>query len=805
MKVQILALALSALTMGQNLAQLLPYQLPPRPLVALADAPPIPRVSFSPNAEWLLQLDMQERPTVLDQSQPELRLAGLRINTAVNSRSRVAHVRALRLRQLPKGMELLVQGLPANARISNLQWSPDNTKIAFTHSTRDHLELWVVDVASASARLIPNIFLNGALGMPYEWISDSKTLIVRAVVGGRGAAPVAAPAEDRRRYEYPIETPLDEQMLGYYALSQVVRVGLDGRMAPLGQPGLIGQASPSPDGRFVLVRTYHRPYPRTLPLDRFPQRVQVLAVDGLLDKQLADLPAIDSLPAGLDAVPTGPREFGWREDTPNTLFWVEARDGGDPAQVTPVRDQLLTLAAPFEEPARELVALPVRFKRMYWGSEQLTLVEGTRPTDRRQFIWPLDMITKTLQAPLLTYSARDAYAHPGTLVLQPNAQGRRVLLTDRSGTGVYLFGAGASGEGDRPFVDELNVRTRASLRWWRSEAPYYELPVAIVDPAKRIFITRRESDQQSPNYYLRTGPKLVAITQFADPYTGLGSLPRPQPIRYQRPDGRPLTATLYLPAGYQTSNGPLPTIMEVSPAVFHDSTATGQVRGSRHSFARYAWGSPLYWTAQGYAVLQDVAVPTLLAKNAVTPAVYAQQLMQATGAALAEGRRLGLIDTARVVVVGQGPGALLATSLLAESSLFKAGIVLTGLHNQPLSMRLPGAEQPLPLPGPVLSYADAPATPFSLSDTLRRPLLVLPAGFEGVPASLATRTEQLYSELQRLGGPGVSYATLPGETHGYTARESLMQLLAQMNTWFDTYIKPAAASQPATTLPTTSK
>lgn len=802
MRVHILTLALSALMVSPSLAQLLPYQLPSRPLLALADAPPMPRASFSNDGQWLLQLDMQERPTVFDQSQSELRLAGLRINTAVSSTSRTAYVRALRLRRLPKGLELLVQGLPANARISNLQWSPDNTKIAFTHSTRDHLELWIVDVVSASARLVPNIFLNGTLGMPYEWVSDSKNVVVRAVVGGRGAAPVAAPTEAGRRYEYPVKTQLDEQMLGYYGLSQVVRVSLDGRMAPLGQPGLIAQAAPSPDGRFVLVRSYRRPYPTTLPLDRFPQRVQVLAMDGLLDKQLAELPAIDSLPAGLGAVPVGPREFAWREDAPSTLFWVEARDGGNPVTVAPVRDQLMLQVAPFEEPARELVALPARFKRMYWSSDQLALVEATRLTDQKQVIWPLDVATKTLPKPLLQYSARDAYAHPGTPVLQPNALGRPVLLTDRTGTGVYLFGAGASPEGDRPFVDELNVRTRATLRWWRSEAPYYEQPVAIIDPMRRVFITRRESDQQAPNYYLRTGPKLVALTQFTD--ASGAALPKPQPLRYQRPDGRPLTATLYLPAGYQASEGPLPTILEASPTVFYDSTATGQVRGSRYLFARYGWGSPLYWTAQGYAVLQDVAMPVPPADIAANPAAYAQQLTQAAGAALAEGRRMGLIDTARVIVMGQGPGAFLATTLLTGSRQFKAGIALPGLHNQPLPNRLPGVEQPVSLE-PVMRYADAPAVPFSLSDTLRRPMLVLPAGFDGLPASLATRTEQFYADLQRLGGTNVSYATLPGETHGYTARESLMQLLAQIDTWLGTYIKPTAAAQPATALPATSK
>ncbi|UOQ75961.1 hypothetical protein MUN84_15185 [Hymenobacter sp. 5516J-16] len=161
----------------------------PRAIAALADAAPTPRVSFASNGQWMLLMDVRDMPSIAELSQPELRLAGLRINPRTNGPSRAAYVSSLRLRKLPDGKELLVTGLPANARISDVQWSPDNTKIAFTHTTSNHVELWIADVASASARLVPNLFLNSVFGTPFEWVSDNKTIIARAVVGGRGRLP----------------------------------------------------------------------------------------------------------------------------------------------------------------------------------------------------------------------------------------------------------------------------------------------------------------------------------------------------------------------------------------------------------------------------------------------------------------------------------------------------------------------------------------------------------------------------------------------------------------------------------------
>ncbi|MCA8832725.1 alpha/beta hydrolase family protein [Hymenobacter pini] len=807
MKILRLTLALCVATAGMAGAQDLPYQTPPRAIATLVDAPVTPRVSFASNGQWMLLMDVRDMPSIAELSQPEMRLAGVRINPRTNGASRVSYASSLRLHRLPEGKEMLVQGLPSNARISDVQWSPDNTKIAFTHTTNNHVELWLVDVASATAKLVPNLFLNGVLGTPYEWVSDSKTIIARAVVGGRGEAPnpTAPPTgptiqqnvgrtSAARTYQDLLKNPVDERLFDYYALTQVVKVGLDGRMAPLGQPGVIEQALPSPSGKYVLVSTRHRPYSYTLPLNSFPLRLDVLNMEGLVVKEIANLPLADNVPTSFDAVPTGPRNVSWREDAPNTLFWVEAQDGGDPKTEAPVRDKLFALGAPFDGQPQELASLPLRFSRIYWsGSDKLALVGGYRWADRKEALWTLDLATKTSLTPLFERSSQDTYTDPGTPFVRRNEQGRRVLATDANADMVYFIGAGASPEGDRPFVDEMNVRTKKSARWWRSEAPYYEAPVTILDANKHVFVTRRESQTEAPNYFLRDAPnpKPVQLTKFPNPYATLGNLQK-QVLKYKRADGVDLTANLYLPPNYKKEDGPLPTLIEAYPVEFKDKKDAGQVKGSPYTFTRFSWGSPVFWVTQGYAVLQGASIPIVGEGDKQPNDTYVEQLTSSAKAAIDEGKRLGVVDPNRVAVMGHSYGAFMTANLLAHTNLFKAGIARSGAYNRTLT--------PFGFQGEERTYWEAPQvynamSPFNYADKIKTPLLLIHGEADNNSGTFPIQSERFYNALKG-NGATVRYVVLPAEAHGYAAHESIMHMLWEMNTWLDTYVKKAGTATP---------
>ncbi|GAC1378839.1 MAG: prolyl oligopeptidase family serine peptidase [Hymenobacter sp.] len=798
-------------------AQDFPYQTPPQAIQDLLLAPPTPRVSLSGDGRTLVLLPVQDFPTVAELAQPELRLAGLRFNPRTNGPSRVSYAVGIKLKKLPNGPEIEAKGLPAPARISGLSWSPDNKTLAFALTmpgtgADGRVELWVADVATATARRLLAAPLNDAFGNAFEWVSDSRTLLARTVPAGRGAAPAADAAptgptvqetgggkkSGARTYQDLLRNPADERLFDYYATAQLVKVSLaDGAAQPLGAPGVIQTASPSPDGRYVLVRTRHRPYSYTLPIGSFPQRIDVLDLAGAaVVKAVADLPLADAVPTNFDAVPTGPRGHAWRADAPATLYFAEAQDGGDPKVKADIRDKVFTLAAPFAEAPRELAALPLRYAGMSWGNEKLALAEGYRWADRHQTTWRLS--PGAPGAPLTVLfegSAQDTYHHPGTPYEHRNAQGKSVLLLGGpTGHSIYLLGEGASPEGDRPFVDELDVATKKTTRWWRSEAPAYEVPVAILDAsgAHRQLLTRRESLTQAPNYYLRDAAKKAmprAVTSFPNPYAAFGGSFKKQVLRYKRADGVDLTADLYLPQNYKKTDGPLPTLMEAYPVEFKDKNNAGQITGSPYTFTRLNWGSPVYWVTQGYAVLANASIPIVGEGSKEPNDTYTEQLVSSAKAAIAEGARLGVVDPARVGVMGHSYGAFMTANLVAHSNLFKAGIARSGAYNRTLT--------PFGFQGEERTYWQAPEvyhamSPFDFADKIKTPLLLIHGEADNNSGTFPIQTERFYAALKGQGATA-RYVVLPAEAHGYAARENLLHMLWEMNTWLDKYVKAPAA------------
>ena len=63
-------------------------------------------------------------------------------------------------------------------------------------------------------------------------------------------------------------------------------VNLKGKAKKVGKPGVIKRAEPSPDGKFVLMETIHKPYSYLVPLYRFPTLVEIYSIDGNLIEPL---------------------------------------------------------------------------------------------------------------------------------------------------------------------------------------------------------------------------------------------------------------------------------------------------------------------------------------------------------------------------------------------------------------------------------------------------------------------------------------------------------------------------------------
>ena len=401
--------------------------------------------------------------------------------------------------------------------------------------------------------------------------------------------------------------------------------------------------------------------------------------------------------------------------------------------------------------------------------------------------------------PRLCLKARSktAITIPAKPFTETNAAGKEVLQTSPDG-GIYLHAHGASPEGDRPFVAVMSATNGESKRLWQSEAKFFELPNAVLDPATAAILIRKESQETSPNYFVTIAGNaagrdaLKQVTFFPSPY-GNAPLPKKQVLKYKRADGVDLSANLYLPPGYKPSDGPLPTLMEAYPTEYKTKSAAGQMQGSPNAFPILSWGSPIPFTAVGYAVLENATIPIVGEGNAEPNDTYVEQLVASAQAAIDEGARLGVVDRNRVAVMGHSYGAFMTANLLAHSDLFKAGIARSGAYNRTLT--------PFGFQNEERTYWQAPEiyykmSPFSYADKIKTPLLLIHGEADNNTGTFPIQSERLFSAIKGQGGT-VRFVLLPLESHGYAGRESVLHMFWEMDTWMDKYVKNAPAAKAA--------
>jgi dipeptidyl aminopeptidase/acylaminoacyl peptidase len=779
------------------------YMMPPQAMIDLIDAPLTPEVSVGRDRRCMLLMQPADLVPITELAQPELRLAGLRLNPRTNGPSRGSYFTRLTLQRIFEGRDTVITGLPAEPRIRSVHWSPDGQRVAFTHAAESGIELWVVEVETGRARRLTTAGLNAVCGAPFSWLSDSRTLICKTVPSGREPAP-EAPLAPRgpiiqenigrktpaRTYSDLLKNEHDEALFAYYLAAQLVRVTLDGETVPIGEPDLIRRAEPAPGGQYLLVETLHRPFSYLVPHFRFPYRVEVWDQNGRVVRQIADLPLAEEVPINFDAVPTGPRAFGWRADAPATLYWTEARDRGDPRAEAEVRDQVSMLSAPFEGDATPLMSLSLRYRGVTWGSDRLALVWESWWQTRRQRTWIVEPgVPETPPRLLFDRSWEDRYNDPGAPLLRRTAAGTRVLLTADAERTLFLSGDGASPEGDRPFLDQFDLATGETERLWRSEAPYYERLVELLDENERLLLTRRETQSEPPNYLLRDvrRGRVQPLTQFPHPMPQLAGAQK-ELMRYQRADGVDLTATLYLPPGYTPADGPLPLLVWAYPNEFKSADAAGQVRDSPHRFIRVSGMSPLVCLVHGYAVLDNPSMPIVGEAGIEPNDSYIEQLVASARAAVEEVVRRGVADPARIAVGGHSYGAFMTANLLAHSDLFCAGVARSGAYNRTLTPFGFQAEERTLWEAPEV-YARM--SPFMHAHQVKRPLLLIHGEADDNSGTFPIQTERFYSALKGHGATA-RLVLLPLESHGYRARESVLHLLWETMEWLDRYVKQSS-------------
>jgi len=139
----------------------------------------------------------------------------------------------------------------------------------------------------------------------------------------------------------------------------------------------------------------------------------------------------------------------------------------------PHRDRVLMLRAPFNGKPVEIARTAQRFEGLAWSADpavsfmfendenrhwvQTRIVDVDQPKKEGRLLWDM--------------SSDELYGDPGNLVFKRLPNGAAVVRQE--GNFVFLRGQGASPQGDRPFLDRLDLGSLKSERLFRSDADAY--------------------------------------------------------------------------------------------------------------------------------------------------------------------------------------------------------------------------------------------------------------------------------------------------------------------------------------------
>jgi len=779
----------------------------------------------------MLLIESAAMPEIADLARPMLRLAGIRIDPQSRTKFRNRFGSAITCRPVEPSESsssgpirpeepVSIQHADLNfskseisdRKIGSIHWSHNSHHFAFEVLHETGTALFVASVASNDAVMVhPNIC---TVLVDFEWMPDGESLVMAVLPESTNndipEAPSAAlgprieetdgDTSPTRTYQDLLKSRHDEDQFAQIVTNEIITVQLDGTVLHRLVPDMYCGASPSPDGNYLLLTTLKRPFSYLLTWRSFAMSVRVTDLDGNPVFTVAEIPVAANIP--VEGVRTQPRLIHWMSSRPATVCYSTALDGGDPNQEAAFRDRVFQIAAPFRDQPEALMDVQHRFYGLTYFEDGRRVITTEYDRDRRWVTKRLYDLDEALDQNTIVedHSIRDRYGDPGHLIQRTNGAGHYVvqeLISEQDQSAlVFRAGKGATAAGDLPFLDCQNLSDMSVQRLWRCEDNCLESVVSVYqtdDQSSGPFnvLTSFQSPTEPPN--LRTRKLTVAskatlettaasVTHFQDPTPQIRGIKK-RLVTYQRSDGTQLSATLYLPEDHQP-NQRLPLLVWAYPQEFNDPSTAGQVVGNPRRFTRMMGISHLTLVTQGYAVLDNATMP-VIGEPEVMNDTFIEQIIDAAQSAIDFAVAEGVADRDRVAVGGHSYGAFMTANLMAHCDLFQAGIARSGAYNRTLT--------PFGFQAERRSLWEAPeiylkVSPFMHADKIKRPLLIMHGEKDNNSGTFPLQSERLYQAIKGNGGTA-RLVILPHESHGYVARQSVMQTQAEMIAWLDKYLK----------------
>ena len=777
------------------------YQVPSSEILDLVEYDRPPTVTYDNDKNFMLFLYRDNYKSIEDLSQEELRLAGLRINPKTNIGSRITYYNNIKIKNLKnKRSEIQdIIGIPSNPKIANINWSPNQKNIAFTNTSSDGVKLWVLNLESRSLVKLSDLKLNSNIRDVINWLNDSEILIKvipdnkKELIDQSDIVPLGPTISSNdgenaqnRTYQDLLKNKTDEFNFEQLVTSDLYKVDLNGRINKWLDSDMYTDITPSPDGEFVMVSNIKKPFSYIVTYGRFPKSTNIYDNEGMLVSNLVDVPLIEELPQGFNAVWNGKRNFSWRMDKPSTITYMIALDNGDPSKEAEYRDELFELDAPFKGNGNTIFKSINRLAGIIWGNKTnaVAIDYWIKNRNEKTYLFNPSNIN---QKPRIIYDRnyQDRYSDPGSFITERNAYNKSVLKIHSNN--LILMGDGYSEKGQFPFIDRLNLDNLKSKRIYESNYTDKLEDLIDFDVNKNQLLVRIESKNDYPNYYFKNlnGKKVNRITDFMNPFEQLSKVDK-QVITYKRNDGVELSGVLYLPVGYdKTSKEKMPMIMWAYPREFKDKSSAGQNTNNPNEFTYPYYGSMVYWVTKGYVVLDDASFPIIGEDKTEPNDDFRNQLVENARAAINAVDKLGYIDKDRVAVGGHSYGAFMVANLLSHSDLFAAGIARSGAYNRTLT--------PFGFQSEERSYWQAPdvyytMSPFMHADKMKTPLLLIHGEDDNNSGTYPMQSQRYFNALKGLGAV-VRLVMLPKESHGYSSKESIYHVLWEQDQWLEKYVK----------------
>ena len=775
----IIPLAATLLPLGVN-GQ---YMRPQANIADLIESEPLPVAMFTSQIDKMITFKWKSSKTLDFLYEDELRLAGMRFKPKSNTLSSGVYCYDISVTDTKTGDCSQLKGIPPNAMIRSYQLSPDQTQLLFTNKTDLSTDLWIADLTKQTSKKIASDVNDIFPGVPLDWSGDGKYVFyLRAV--NKGKTPpendipspqirISGESEGYSEYQDLLQTPYDEKLFDFYAETEIIKLDVSTLEAQtIGDKGVITSFSVSPDGQYVLATYLQKPYSTNVPYSQFGNTIKVIGNNH--EEAIAENPLHEH---AYSKVNSGARNIIWCAQKPHTLLWVTAIDKGTLRSGAPYHDMVTSYTIGSQSDT--IIRLRNRLAGIYALNDTSIIIAETNSLSKNTAFIQVN-ITNGNADTLLKCNEKDS---PHRILQAPNIYGRKssVYYQNRY---IYLTSEEYTGEGARPTLVKLDLRTKKCRTIWKSKPPKNSKCEAI-NPLQGFIAIKSESPDDYPNYYTENIYRKSIpqqISQFESPYQQAKI--QSQLITYMRSDSVMLSATLYLPNNYDHQST-IPAIVWAYPKEYTSSTSAEQISTSAFKFAAAGTSSaPIWLAAEGYAVI-DASFPIISQNGAEPNDSFINQIVMNAEAAVNALVERKIADRNRIAVGGQSYGAFMAVNLLAHTQLFAAGIAQSGCYNR--------TNTPLGFQNEKRTLWQAKQTylemsPIMFADSIKTPLLLIHGEDDNNPSTPALQSEKLYAAVKHCNGTA-KLVILPKEQHTLTAIESKLHAAWEIEEWLNNYLK----------------